>query len=127
MVATYTLYHGTFIQLPRQASSPDGKHTLEINSGALWVLNESGRIEGFDWDVGSDDENALHSLIERNGWTITRATTTTTMEVNGSTDSTKQTVTIVNGRGAGRARNGFFFPGFIGKCYAVYLHASYYG
>lgn len=111
MVATYTLYHGTFIQLPRQAS-PEGKHILEINSGALWVLNESGRIEGFDWDVGSDDENALHSLIERNGWKITGAT-----EVNGSTDSTKQTVTIVKGGGgggAGRARDGFFFPGFIG-------------
>jgi guanine deaminase len=107
MVATYTLYHGTFIQLPRQVSA-EGKHTLEINSGALWVLNQSGRIEGFDWAVGSDDEDALHRLIERNGWTIVPP------EVNGSTDATKETVTIVNG-GAGRERNGFFFPGFIGK------------
>lgn len=105
MDATYTLYHGTFIQLPRHASA-EGKHSLEINSGALWVLNENGRIEGFDWTVGSDDEDALHSLIERNGWAIAVPSGT----VNGSTESKKETVTVVKGGG----RNGFFFPGFIG-------------
>ncbi|CRG88683.1 chlorohydrolase family protein [Talaromyces islandicus] len=115
MGATYTLYHGTFIQLPRHVS-PDGKHTLEINTGALWVLNQSGRIEGSDWTVGSDDEDALHRLIERNGWTIVGSS-----QVNGSADPKKQTVTVVKG-GAGRERNGFFFPGFID----THIHASQY-
>lgn len=102
MPPTYTLYHGTFIQLPRHI--PTGtKPSLEINTGVLWVSNEDGKIDGFDWSLNLDSDEALSSFVQGKGWTIWS---------DGDAEEGKDTVVVVKGGREGR--NGFFFPGFIG-------------
>ncbi|KAL1965465.1 hypothetical protein VTN77DRAFT_5721 [Rasamsonia byssochlamydoides] len=116
MPPTYTLFYGTFIQLPRLAPPPGKKHVLSINHGALWASTADGRIKGFDWSVGIDDEEELKAWVERKGWVVVDD------PENGNSDSTadgKETVTIVKAR---KGRNGFFFPGFID----THIHASQY-
>ncbi|KAH8689891.1 chlorohydrolase family protein [Talaromyces proteolyticus] len=118
MAPTYTLYHGTFIQLPRLVRPSGERYTLETNTGALWVLNESGRIEGFDWSVGSD-EYGLNKIVEKNGWIVVPEGTAT----NGTTyPDGNENPTVVIIRGGREGRNGFFFPGFID----THIHASQY-
>lgn len=112
MAPTYTLYHGTFIQLPRSVPPSGTKDiALSINRGVLWVANADGRIKGFDWSVGTEDEVALTDFVRRKGWTIIPEREALT---NGATaiEDAKETVTVVAGGRQGR--NGFFFPGFIG-------------
>ena len=102
MASAYTLFFGTFIQLPRAPSN--GKHVLSIHRGALWVSTSDGRIKGIDWSV--QDEEGLRALMQRNGWIE--------HEVNGfSSDPSPSTekVKIVRAR---EEHNEFFFPGFIG-------------
>jgi guanine deaminase len=112
MSPTYTLYHGTFIQLPRHIIPTETKPHLEINTGVLWVSNADGKIQGFDWSVNldsEDDEQQLNGFVRRKGWTVWRDG-----GGGGSVDEKEgdETVTIV--RGGRKGRNGFFFPGFIG-------------
>lgn len=85
---TYTLFHGTFIRLPRQTSL-NGPHTLEINHGVLWVSTDDGKIRGYNWDVRSEDD--LREFLESRKW--------------------GNEVKVVHAR---EERNEFFFPGFIG-------------
>lgn len=99
-MSAYTLFFGTFIQLPR--SPLNGKHVLSIHKGALWVSTADGRIKGFDWSV--QDEDGLRGLMHRNGWVGEN--------VNGySEGSSTEKVDVVRAR---EERNEFFFPGFIG-------------
>lgn len=85
-MAPVTLFFGTFVDLPRLRSGR--KHELSINHGVLWVSVSTGRIEGFDWSVDSEEE--LQSFVRKNGWVDTQ---------------------IVRSR---EDQNEFFFPGFIG-------------
>jgi guanine deaminase len=107
MSPTYTLYHGTFIQLPRHIAT-ETKPSLEINTGVLWVSNCDGRIQGFDWSVTLDSadegEKGLNAFVQTKGWTVWRD----------GVDPTegRETVSII--QGGRKGRNGFFFPGFIG-------------
>jgi guanine deaminase len=111
MAPTYTLYHGTFVQLPRSAPPSGTKHALSINSGALWVSNADGCIKGFDWSVGTQDAAALTSFVQRKGWMIVPEREALTNGTSATADA-KETVTVV--AGGQKGRNGFFFPGFIG-------------
>ncbi|RAH64196.1 chlorohydrolase family protein [Aspergillus aculeatinus CBS 121060] len=92
----YTLYVGTFIQLPR-TSSPDGRHELAITRGALWVSAADGKIKGFDWSVASESD--LQTLLKRHGWVLAGA---------GSRSCVR--VQLVRAR---EELNEFFFPGFV--------------
>lgn len=108
ILPTYTLYHGTFIQLPRHISK-EAPPEFEINTGVLWVLNQTGKIDGFDWNVtlgssAGEDETVLKTFVQSKGWTL--------WEDEDGIDSSKETVRIV--RGSQGQNNGFFFPGFIG-------------
>lgn len=85
-MAPVTLFFGTFVDLPRLNSGR--KHELSINHGVLWMAASTGRVEGFDWSV--DSEEKLQSLVRKNGWAD---------------------VQIVRAR---EDQNEFFFPGFIG-------------
>lgn len=103
---TYTVYRGTFIQLPRlpQSQTPI-KPELLRSRGALWVSVTDGRIKGSDWQAKDDDGFA--ALMDRNGWVdIDR------QNPGGyNSDHSKVKVKIVH---ASEDRNEFFFPGFIG-------------
>lgn len=98
----YTVYRGTFIQLPRQLNP---KLELICNHGALWVSTEDGRIKGCDWHIS--DDSSFQTLMNRNGW----------VDVNASTNGDNGTGTPVKVKivVASKERNEFFFPGFIGK------------
>lgn len=133
MAPTYTLYHGRFIQLPRQ--QPETKPSLDINTGVLWVLNADGRIQGFDWSVpfndsvnadaevdGDHDDTALSAFVQRQGWTIVENGDDAGNNDDGSGE--KETVVVV--KGGRKGRNAFFFPGFIGlfplfPCFCFFL------
>ncbi|GAD95749.1 chlorohydrolase family protein [Paecilomyces variotii No. 5] len=111
MSPVYTIFYGTFIQLPRTPASSEPRHVLDINHGALWVSNESGRIEGFDWSVSTDER--LHDLLRDKGWVAV------------SGDGEEERIgekTVVRVVKASERRNGFFFPGFID----THIHASQY-
>ena len=97
MSPAYNLFFGTFIHLPRQ--STDGKHTLEINHGVLWVSTADGKIKGFDWSV--QDDSDLKQLLGRKNWVL-------------DDGDRKETSTRVGVFRAREERNEFFFPGFIG-------------
>ncbi|KAI1974403.1 hypothetical protein LOZ55_005017 [Ophidiomyces ophidiicola] len=105
-----TIYHGTFIHLPRMPdieATPESapKYHLIVNHGALWVNTSSGRIEGFDWNVNGDKE--LDVLIEKHGWKVTE------------NENAENSVNIIKSRDA---KNGFFFPGFVD----THIHAPQY-
>lgn len=103
----YTVYRGTFIQLPRQlGSSSQQKLELVCNSGALWVSSADGRIKGFDWQ--GSGECVLRKLMHRMGWVDVDASSNGD---GGDGSSVKVKVKIVTAR---EERNEFFFPGFIG-------------
>lgn len=102
MSPPYTLFFGTFIQLPR--APLNGKHILSIHRGALWVSTADGRIKGIDWDV--QDEESLKALIQRNGWTGN--------EANGFHSGPAPSTEKVTINRAREEENEFFFPGFIG-------------
>lgn len=104
MAPVYTIFYGTFIQLPRIPASSGPKHVLDINHGALWVSNESGRIEGFDWGVCTEEK--LRHLLQDKGWRVVSG------DVEEEEVGEKTAVRVVK---ASEKRNGFFFPGFIGK------------
>jgi guanine deaminase len=111
MSSAYTLFYGTFIQLPRQAPPSGQKHALSINHGVLWVSTADGQIKGFDWGINIDNDAELKAWLEKKGWTVVGENDQTT--TNGIADgkNTETTVKIVRGR---NGRNSFFFPGFIG-------------
>ncbi|EEA19821.1 hypothetical protein TMatcc_009962 [Talaromyces marneffei ATCC 18224] len=117
MAPTYTLYHGTFIQLPRQIVPTHPKPSLEINTGVLWVSNCDGKIQGFDWSVGLDsedgDEESLSAFVHSKGWTVWK---------DGAVDAKAGAETVSIVQGGRKGRNGFFFPGFID----THIHASQY-
>ncbi|KAL4932360.1 chlorohydrolase family protein [Aspergillus undulatus] len=94
MAPEVTLYYGTFVDLPRVKAG--AKHELSIRQGALWVASSTGRIEGCDWSISSEEE--LPSLIQRHGWS---------------------NVEVVK---ALEEQNEFFFPGFID----THIHAPQY-
>ncbi|CAK46453.1 uncharacterized protein An14g01140, partial [Aspergillus niger] len=66
MSPKYTLFVGTFIQLPR-FKSEEG-HQLAITRGALWVSTADGTIEGFDWSIANDRD--LKRFLRHKGWTV---------------------------------------------------------
>ncbi|PYI24341.1 Metallo-dependent hydrolase [Aspergillus japonicus CBS 114.51] len=101
----YTLYVGTFIQLPR-TTAPDEKHELAITRGALWVSAADGKIKGFDWSIATESD--LHTLLKRHGWVLEGAGTRTSVRVK-----------LVRAR---EEHNEFFFPGFID----THIHAPQY-
>ncbi|EED14231.1 chlorohydrolase family protein [Talaromyces stipitatus ATCC 10500] len=111
MAPTYTLYHGTFIQLPRHIPI-DTKPSLGINTGVLWVSNRDGKIDGFDWSVNPDLEEALDLFVKSKGWSVWRD----------GVDAKDGVETVVIVKGGRDGRNGFFFPGFID----THIHASQY-
>nr|XP_001400742.2 guanine deaminase [Aspergillus niger CBS 513.88] len=100
MSPKYTLFVGTFIQLPR-FKSEEG-HQLAITRGALWVSTADGTIEGFDWSIANDRD--LKRFLRHKGWTV----------VNDKDGHNKNKhgveVTLVVAR---EEENEFFFPGFI--------------
>lgn len=95
----YTVYRGTFVDLPRLNSSST-KPELVRNQGVLWVSSEDGRIKGHDWQVS--DDASFQSFMSSHGWTDADAT-------DGNSKSTKVKVVESNDE-----QNQFFFPGFIG-------------
>lgn len=99
----FTVYRGTFIQLPR-ADASRTKPELVRNCGALWVSSVDGRIKGFDWQA--QDDATFQDLMSRNGW-VDIAAAVNGNGVNGATVHVKIVV-------ASEDRNEFFFPGFIG-------------
>ncbi|KAI9933492.1 hypothetical protein ASPWEDRAFT_30338 [Aspergillus wentii DTO 134E9] len=103
-MAAYTLFFGTFIDLPRTPA--DGKHELSIHHGALWV-GYDGLIKGFDWNVR--DEGDLQALIEKKEWVLD----------NGENKKSISSVKVIIAR---EDQNEFFFPGFID----THIHASQY-
>ncbi|PWY66822.1 Metallo-dependent hydrolase [Aspergillus sclerotioniger CBS 115572] len=109
MSPAYTLFVGTFIQLPRTKTGAD--HQLAITRGALWVSNTDGQIKGFDWSIANEKD--LKALLKTKGWTAINDTTTTTKSKFGVK------VTLVVAR---EDQNEFFFPGFID----THIHAPQY-
>ncbi|OOF91347.1 hypothetical protein ASPCADRAFT_177316 [Aspergillus carbonarius ITEM 5010] len=107
MSPAYTLFVGTFIQLPRTKTGAD--HQLAITRGALWVSNTDGQIKGFDWSIANDKD--LKALLKTKGWTVVNDTTTT------SKPGVKVTLVV-----AREDQNEFFFPGFID----THIHAPQY-
>ncbi|PYH47178.1 chlorohydrolase family protein [Aspergillus saccharolyticus JOP 1030-1] len=103
----YTLYVGTFIQLPRTIS-PDEKHELAITRGALWVSVADGKIKGFDWSVATESD--LQTLLQRHGWVV-----------DGSSRGRRSSVVVKLVR-AREEEHEFFFPGFID----THIHAPQY-
>lgn len=105
---SFTLYQGTFIQLPREPTAPASSRTapvyeLQVNDGVVWVDNSDGRIAGFDWAVRGQEE--LDKLAASMGWKLAYN--------DNEVESTQATVVrVVRSRAE---KNGFFFPGFIGK------------
>lgn len=96
----HTLFYGTFIQLPPSPGSGD-EHKLSVTHGALWVSASDGRIEGFDWSV--ENEEGLRELLRKKGWVdVDRCS--------GDGDAERGVRVVRNER-----KNGFFFPGFIGR------------
>lgn len=99
----YTVYRGTFIQLPRQLAP---NLQLICTHGALWVSTEDGRIKGHDWHVS--DDGSFQTLMNRNGWVDVNASASTNGE-NGYPAPVRVKIVVANDQ-----RNEFFFPGFIG-------------
>ena len=99
-MSVFTLFFGTFIQLPR-ISSEKKPPALEIHKGVLWVSTLDGRIKGFNWNVR--DEDGLRSLLDKENWVE---------EHRGSPARGVSKVKIIRAR---EDQNEFFFPGFIGK------------
>ncbi|KAJ5882390.1 uncharacterized protein N7529_001062 [Penicillium soppii] len=99
MAATYpyTVYRGTFIQLPR-LNSTTATPELARTEGALWVGTD-GRIKGYDWTVSNDA--SFNSFLSSHGWADADAS-------NANSKATKVKVVKSN-----NDRNEFFFPGFI--------------
>ncbi|KAJ5362385.1 hypothetical protein N7541_003229 [Penicillium brevicompactum] len=93
----YTVYRGTFVQLPRLNSSST-KPELARTQGALWVGTD-GRIKGYDWSV--HDDASFKSFLSSHGWADADAS-------NANAKATKVKVVKSNDE-----RNEFFFPGFI--------------
>lgn len=120
MSPTYTLYHGRFIQLPRQQhSQPAAKPSLDIKTGVLWVSNADGTIHGFDWSIpfhddlggdGGQEDTALNAFVQGKGWTVV---------ANGSDAKGVEGETVEIVRVARKGKNSFFFPGFIGWFYTL--------
>lgn len=106
----YTVYRGTFIQLPRGDHSR--KPELVRSRGALWVSSTDGRIKGFDWQA--QDDATFQDLMSRNGW-VDVDTATNGNSANGETVNVKIVI-------ASEHRNEFFFPGFIGTCFCLFAH-----
>ncbi|KAF3480962.1 chlorohydrolase family protein [Arthroderma uncinatum] len=114
---SYTLYLGTFIQLPREPATPatptsGPTYILSINDGAVWVDSSDGRIAGSKWDVGGEKE--LNEWAESMGWKLV-------YDDKEAQDcaSTVQRVRVIRAR---QDKNGFFFPGFID----THIHAPQY-
>jgi guanine deaminase len=105
----FTVYRGTFIQLPRVDVSRT-KPELVRNRGALWVSSTDGRIKGFDWQARGDA--SFQALMSRNGWVDVDAAFTGNA-VNGATVKVKIVV-------ASEDRNEFFFPGFVGMYFVLF-------
>jgi len=93
----YTVYRGTFIQLP-QLNASTSKPQLARTQGVLWVSSEDGRIKGYDWNV--NDDASFQSFLSSQGWS-------------------ESDVTVVK---SNDERNEFFFPGFID----THIHAPQY-
>ena len=93
----YTVYRGTFVQLPHLDSS-SAKPELARTEGVLWVSSEDGRIKGYDWQV--NDDASFQSFLSSHGWT-------------------DADVTVVE---SNAEQNEFFFPGFID----THIHAPQY-
>ncbi|KAK2834959.1 hypothetical protein FQN49_006747, partial [Arthroderma sp. PD_2] len=113
---SYTLYLGTFIQLPREPTTPatptsGPKYNLSINHGAVWVDSSDGRIAGSRWDVGGEE---LNEWAESMGWSLV-------YDDRQAEDckSEFQQVRVVQAK---KDKNGFFFPGFID----THIHAPQY-
>jgi guanine deaminase len=105
----YTIYRGTFIQLPRLLESgAQSKLEFVCNQGALWVSAEDGRIKGFDWQVRGED--GFRALMRRMGWVDVD------VDVDGFTNGDGGNGSFVKVKvvTAVEERNEFFFPGFIG-------------
>lgn len=101
----YTVYRGTFVDLPRSNSTE-----LRRNQGVLWVSSEDGRIKGHDWQV--NDDASFQSFLSQHGWT--------------EADSTDDNATKVKVVESNDEQNEFFFPGFIGMSMSsTSLRATY--
>ncbi|EHA27613.1 hypothetical protein CBS76997_7186 [Aspergillus niger] len=109
MSPKYTLFVGTFIQLPR-FKSEEG-HQLAITRGALWVSTADGTIEGFDWSIANDRD--LKRFLRHKGWTVVGYKDGHNKNKHGVE------VTLVVAR---EEENEFFFPGFID----THIHAPQY-
>ncbi|GFN10883.1 chlorohydrolase family protein [Aspergillus tubingensis] len=108
MSPKYTLFVGTFIQLPRFKS--DEGHKLAITRGALWVSTADGTIEGFDWSIANDRD--LKRFLRHKGWTVVD-------DKSSHKGKHGVKVTLVVAR---EEENEFFFPGFID----THIHAPQY-
>lgn len=102
--ASYTVYRGTFIHLPRLNSSVE-KPALERNQGVMWVSSDDGRIKGYDWGV--HDDASFRSFLSRHNWRQGSN--------NGNNDDRRDSRATVNVVTSIDKQNEFFFPGFIGK------------
>ncbi|RAK96986.1 chlorohydrolase family protein [Aspergillus ibericus CBS 121593] len=107
MSPDYTLFVGTFIQLPRTKTGAE--HQLAITRGALWVSTTDGQIKGFDWSIANDKD--LKNLLQAKGWTVVDDSSTK------SKPGVKVTLVV-----AREDQNEFFFPGFID----THIHAPQY-
>ncbi|OJJ76859.1 hypothetical protein ASPBRDRAFT_114296 [Aspergillus brasiliensis CBS 101740] len=110
MSPKYTLFVGTFIQLPR-VKSPEG-HKLAITRGALWVSTADGTIQGFDWTIANEKD--LQRFLRQKKWTVVDDN-----DKNGHKARHGEKVTLVVAR---EEENEFFFPGFID----THIHAPQY-
>ncbi|OQD79080.1 hypothetical protein PENANT_c063G00961 [Penicillium antarcticum] len=93
----YTVYRGTFVQLPRLNSS-SAKPELVRTQGVLWVSSEDARIRGYDWQI--NDDASFQSFLSSQGWN-------------------DADVTVVE---SNDEQNEFFFPGFVD----THIHAPQY-
>ncbi|KAM5434631.1 putative guanine deaminase [Microsporum ferrugineum] len=114
---SYTLYLGTFIQLPREPTTPATPksapiYKLLVNDGAVWVDNSDGRIAGSKWDIRSQRE--LDELAASMGWKLVYDDKEAKDD-----EGTAPRVKIIRSMGE---NNGFFFPGFID----THIHAPQY-
>lgn len=102
-----TLFTGTFIDLPPTPSSSSTllpeNIGLRIRTGLLWTKDETGAIEGVDFEAQDLKEQGVQEWIEKKGWKVDAVKVVKGAVLGEKVDQSK-------------GRLGFWFPGFVGEC-----------
>lgn len=112
-----TLFFGVFVDLPpapapwekeKEVEGEEASCSLRIRHGLLWISPVDGTIEGHDWGVQTEGD--LARFLAERSWAEERQGGERNEDEPRDASAT-ETVRVVR---SNAARNGFFFPGFVG-------------